>query len=158
LNFLISVTNDIWIYTFQHISHNKRYFKSYRSINNHTISIIISDLFSIEGIGIIQIKIFISEEMKIRFQINDIYYSPQIRTNLLLFIKLFRQLKITDIWGDTVILSTRNIFKFYEIQYHEDFWKIRYILLIIFIIYVPSEVISPSIFIISTNKSSLVEI
>jgi hypothetical protein len=40
--------------------------------------------------------------------------------SLLLFIKLFRQLEIIDIWGDTVILSTRDGFKFREIQYHED--------------------------------------
>jgi hypothetical protein len=72
--------------------------------------------------------VLIPKEMKIRFQINDIYYSSQIRMNLLLFTKLFRQSEITDIWGDTVILSTRNKFKFYEIQYHEDLWKIKYLL------------------------------
>jgi hypothetical protein len=58
-----------------YFTNNKRYFKNYRSINNYIISPVTSDLFSIEGIGIIQIKILISEEMKIRFQINDIYYS-----------------------------------------------------------------------------------
>jgi hypothetical protein len=61
------------------------------------------------------------KEMKIRFQINDIYYSPKIRINQLLSIKLFRQSKIIDIWSDIAILSTRNKFKFCEIQYYEDF-------------------------------------
>jgi hypothetical protein len=34
--------------------------------------------------------------MKIRFQINDIYYSSKIRINLLSSIKLFRQSEIID--------------------------------------------------------------
>jgi hypothetical protein len=96
--------------------------------------------------------------MKIRFQINDIYYSLKIRINLLSFIKLFRQSGITDIWVETAILSTRNKFKFCEIQYHEDFWKIKYLSLIISITCVPSEIIPPSISIISTNKPSPINI
>jgi hypothetical protein len=101
---------------------------------------------------------FILKEMKIRFQINDIYYSSKIRINLLLSIKLFRQSEITDIWRDTVILSTRDRFKFCEIQYHEDFWKIKYLLLIISIICVPSGVVFLFISIISINKSSFINI
>jgi hypothetical protein len=78
--------------------------------------------------------------------------------NLLSSIKLFRQSVIIDIWGNTVILSTRNKFKFCEIQYHENFWKIKYILLIIFIISVPSGVVLLSISIISINKPSPIDI
>jgi hypothetical protein len=96
--------------------------------------------------------------MKVRFQINDIYYSPKIRINLLLSIKLFRQSEITGIWGDTATLSTRNGFKFCEIQYYENLWKIKYLSLIIFIICVPLGVVPLSIFTISTNKSSSVDI
>jgi hypothetical protein len=58
---------------------------------------------------------FILKGMKIRFQMNDVYYSLKIRINLLSLIKLFRQLEIINIWGDTVILSTRDGFKFCEI-------------------------------------------
>jgi hypothetical protein len=63
------------LYISAYFINNKRYFKNYRPINNYTVSTVINNLFLIEGIGIIQIEIFISEEMKIRFQINDIYYS-----------------------------------------------------------------------------------
>jgi hypothetical protein len=104
------------------------------------------------------LEIFILKEMKVRFQINDIYYSPKIRMNLLSPIKLFRQSEIIDIWRDIAILSTRNKFKFCEIQYHEDLWKIKYLLSIISITYVPSEVVSLFISVISTNKSSSVDI
>jgi hypothetical protein len=89
---------------------------------------------------------------------NDIYYSPKIRINLLLLTKLFRQLRITGIWGDTATLSTRNKFKFCEIQYHEDLWKIKYLLPVISITCVPSEIISPSISAISINKYSPIDI
>jgi hypothetical protein len=50
-------------YVLAHFTNNKRYFKSYRLINNYIISTVISDLFSIEGIGIIQIEVLISKEM-----------------------------------------------------------------------------------------------
>ena len=100
----------------------------------------------------------ISKKMKIRFQMNDIYYSLKIRINLLSFIKLFRQSEIIDIWGDIAILSTRNRFKFCEIQYHENLWKIKYLLLIISIICVLLEVVSPFISVISINKLSSVDI
>jgi hypothetical protein len=100
----------------------------------------------------------ILKEMKVRFQINDIYYSLKIRINLLSPIKLFRQSEIIDIWGDTATLSTRNKFKFCEIQYHESLWKIKHLLSIISIICVPSEIVSSSIFIISTNKYSSINI
>jgi hypothetical protein len=96
--------------------------------------------------------------MKIRFQINDIYYSPKIRINLLSFTKLFRQSEITNIWRNIAILSTRNKFNFCEIQYHENFWKIKHLSLITSIICVPSEVVSLSISAISTNKHSLIDI
>jgi hypothetical protein len=96
--------------------------------------------------------------MKVRFQINDVYYSLKIRINLLLFIKLFHHSEIIDIWGDTAILSTRNEFKFCEIQYHEGFWKIKYLLLIISIICVSSGVVSLFISVILINKSSFVDI
>jgi hypothetical protein len=96
--------------------------------------------------------------MKVRFQMNDMYYSLKIRMNLLLLIKLFRQSGIIDIWGDTVILSTRDGFKFCEIQYHEGFWKIKYLLLIISITCVPLGVVFLSISAISTNKHSFVDI
>jgi hypothetical protein len=46
---------------------NKRYFKSYRQINNYIISTVISDLFLIEGIEIIQLEMLISKEIKVRF-------------------------------------------------------------------------------------------
>jgi hypothetical protein len=100
----------------------------------------------------------ISKRMKVRFQINDIYYSLKIWINLLLPTKLFRQSEIINIWRNTVTLSTRNGFKFCEIQYHEDLWKIKYLLLIISIIYVPSEIVFPSISTISINKHSFVDI
>jgi hypothetical protein len=96
--------------------------------------------------------------MKVRFQMNDIYYSPKIRMNLLLLTKLFRQSGIIGIWGDITILSTRDGFKFCEIQYHEDLWKIKYLLLIISITYVPSEIVLLSISAISTNKHSSIDI
>jgi hypothetical protein len=48
-------------------TNNKRYFKNYRQINNYTVSTVTSDFFLIEGIEIIQLKIFISEEIKVRF-------------------------------------------------------------------------------------------
>jgi hypothetical protein len=96
--------------------------------------------------------------MKIRFQINDIYYSLKIRINLLSLTKLFRQSEITDIWGNIAILSTRNKFKFCEIQYHEDLWKIKYLLLITFITCVSLRIVSPSISIISTNKHLFIDI
>jgi hypothetical protein len=96
--------------------------------------------------------------MKVRFQMNDIYYSPKIRMNLLLLTKLFRQSGIIGIWGDITILSTRDGFKFCEIQYHEDLWKIKYLLLIISITYVPSGVVPSSISAISINKSSFIDI
>jgi hypothetical protein len=84
-------------YVSAHFINNKRYFKNYRQINNQTASTVTSDPFSIERIGIIQLKILISKEMKIRFQMNDIYYSPKIRINLLSPTKLFRQSEIIDI-------------------------------------------------------------
>jgi hypothetical protein len=96
--------------------------------------------------------------MKVRFQMNDIYYSPKIRMNLLLFIKLFRQSEIIDIWRNTAILSTRNEFKFCEIQYHEGLWKIKHLSLIIFITYVPSGIVSLFISAILINKFSPVNI
>jgi hypothetical protein len=81
-----------------HFTNNKRYFKSYRPINNYTVSIVTSDIFSIKGIEIIQMEVFIlPEKIKIRFQINNIYYSSQIRMSLLSPIKLFRQLEVTYI-------------------------------------------------------------
>jgi hypothetical protein len=55
------------LYVSAHFINNKRYFKNYRSINNYIISTVISDLFSIEEIGIIQIEMFIPKEMKVRF-------------------------------------------------------------------------------------------
>jgi hypothetical protein len=104
------------------------------------------------------LEILILKEMKVRFQMNNIYYSLKIRMSLLLPIKLFRQLEIIGIWGDTATLSTRNGFKFCEIQYHEGFWKIKYLLLIISITCVPSEIVSLSISAISINKHSSVDI
>jgi hypothetical protein len=62
-------------YASAYFINNKRYFKSYRQINNYTVLTITSDSFSIEGIEIIQLEVLISKEIKIRFQINDIYYS-----------------------------------------------------------------------------------
>jgi hypothetical protein len=100
----------------------------------------------------------IFKKMKIQFQINDIYYSPKIRINLLLSTKLFRQSEKIGIWGDTVTLSTRDKFKFCEIQYHEGFWKIKYLLSVTSIIYVPSGIVSLSISAISTNKHSSIDI
>jgi hypothetical protein len=78
------------LYVLAYFTNNKRYFKNYRQINNQITSIITSDPFLIEGIGIIQLKILILKEIKIRFQINNIYYSLKIRMNLLSSIKLFR--------------------------------------------------------------------
>jgi hypothetical protein len=78
--------------------------------------------------------------------------------NLLLSIKLFRQLGITDIWGDTTTLSTRNGFKFCEIQYYEDLWKIKYLLSVISIICVSLGIVFPSISAISINKHSSINI
>jgi hypothetical protein len=100
----------------------------------------------------------ILKEMKIRFQINDVYYSLKIRINLISSIKLFRQLGIIGIWGDTATLSTRDGFKFCEIQYHEDLWKIKHLSLVISIICVPSGIVSPFISAISTNKPSFIDI
>jgi hypothetical protein len=100
----------------------------------------------------------ILKKMKIRFQINDIYYSLKIRINLLSLIKLFRQLEIIDIWGNIATLSTRNGFKFCEIQYHESLWKIKYLLLIISITCVLSRVVPLFISTISINKPSSVDI
>jgi hypothetical protein len=125
-----------------HFTNNKRYFKNYRQINNQTASTVTNDPFSIKRIKTIQLEILTPKEIKIRFQINNIYYSPKIRMNLLSSTKLFRQSEITDIWGDTAILSTRNGFKFCEIQYHEGLWKIKYLSLITSITYVPSEIVS----------------
>jgi hypothetical protein len=84
-------------YASAYFINNKRYFKNYRQINNQTVSTVTNDPFSIKRIGIIQLKIFILKEMKIRFQINDIYYSLKIRINLLSPTKLFRQSEIIDI-------------------------------------------------------------
>jgi hypothetical protein len=89
---------------------------------------------------------------------NDVYYSLKIRISLLLLIKLFRQSEIIGIWGDTAILSTRNRFKFCEVQYHEGFWKIKYLLLVTSIICVSLEIVSPSISAISINKHSPIDI
>jgi hypothetical protein len=80
-----------------HFINNKRYFKNYRQINNQTASTVTNDPFSIEGIGIIQLEVFILKGMKVRFQMNDIYYSLKIRMNLLSLTKLFRQSEIIDI-------------------------------------------------------------
>ena len=55
------------LYSSAHFINNKRYFKSYRQINNYIISTVISDSLSIKEIGIIQLKILIPKEMKIRF-------------------------------------------------------------------------------------------
>jgi hypothetical protein len=63
-------------YVLAYFTNNKRYFKSYRQINNYTASTVINNFFSIKGIRIIQLEILISKKMKIRFQINNIYYSP----------------------------------------------------------------------------------
>jgi hypothetical protein len=84
-------------YVSTHFTNNKRYFKNYRQINNQTISTVTNDSFSIEKIEIIQLKILIPKKMKIRFQMNDMYYSPKIRINLLSPTKLFRQLEIINI-------------------------------------------------------------
>jgi hypothetical protein len=89
---------------------------------------------------------------------NDIYYSLKIRISLLSSIKLFRQSEIIDIWGNIAILSTRDKFKFCEIQYHEGLWKIKYLPLIISIICVPLGVVSLSISAISINRHSPVNI
>jgi hypothetical protein len=84
-------------YALAHFTNNKRYFKNYRQINNQTASTVTNNSFLIKGIGIIQLEILISKEMKVRFQMNNMYYSPKIRINLLSFTKLFRQSEITDI-------------------------------------------------------------
>jgi hypothetical protein len=54
-------------YVLTHFTNNKRYFKNYRQINNQIVSIVISDPFSIKGIEIIQLEMFISKKIKIRF-------------------------------------------------------------------------------------------
>jgi hypothetical protein len=69
---------------------NTRYFKNYRQINNQPTSTVINDPFSINRIKIIQLEILTLKKMKIRFQMNDIYYSSKIRINLLSPTKLFR--------------------------------------------------------------------
>jgi hypothetical protein len=150
----MSATNGIWIYTFQHIL-------SIISDISKIIDKLIIKQFRLSSVILFQLKeleVFILKEIKVRFQMNDIYYSPKIRMNLLLFIKLFRQSGIIGIWEDIAILSTRDEFKFCEIQYHEDFWKIKHLLSIISIICVSLEVVFLSISAISTNKSSPIDI
>jgi hypothetical protein len=66
------------LYVLIYFTNNKRYFKNYRQINNQTVSIIINNPFLIEGIGTIQLEVLILKRMKVRFQINDIYYSLKI--------------------------------------------------------------------------------
>jgi hypothetical protein len=56
------------LYVSTHFINNKRYFKSYRQINNYTILTVTSDLFLIEGIEIIQLKILISKKRKYDFR------------------------------------------------------------------------------------------
>jgi hypothetical protein len=55
------------LYVLIYFINNKRYFKSYRQINNYTVLTITSDLFLVEGIEIIQLEILTPKEMKIRF-------------------------------------------------------------------------------------------
>jgi hypothetical protein len=55
------------LYVLAYFINNKRYFKSYRQINNYTILTVTSDLFLIKGIGTIQLEVLIPKEMNIRF-------------------------------------------------------------------------------------------
>jgi hypothetical protein len=84
-----------------HFTNNKRYFKTFRPINHHTASTVTSDLFSIEGIGTIQLEVLTQEGTKVLFQVNDVYCLPRIRMSLLSPTELFRQSGITGMWGET---------------------------------------------------------